>query len=619
MPKTVEKLVTPFKANSEMWAKKPQVIEPVPEGVRSLIGEKKGTLQIVGYLGSAKSGSGAKMLAKCDCGKYESKISFRWRRRGNKGTCEWCSYETKVRAGLIDAPPEVIKELADKDRKKELIAELCRVKEIVKRIPLIKDWKEFSSFTKEDVLKLYKNWIDFIIDAGFTQKEYKAQNSLLHTSPDGANENHPAKAVTPTRTRDDIMRDVIRLIEASDKIPDINDYAEKGEFTVPEAMRLFKAENWCDVLKNVSRAACEMKAQDKILHLFSSLPEKNRKARVSDKELLDELERIYKLLFCNPSSSDWNKYAKFTLGTVFKRFKGWSNFIIASGLHKADQAQKTDERAISDFALLSSLRAVSVKIKRIPTIAEYLKEAEEDNKYSSAAFVRAFGSWNNAIKEAKLDYEKRNSLKEKIKDDLIMVKEKLKDYPLTADYAEHGKYPLRKVIPLYGKTWKDVLMTVFSLSPDEISKLRNSRFQTDEELISELKKLAGKVGFSPPTTLAQKKGIKTYRLIKTYGSWQNVLKKAELSTKPRYKRRKELISEQDLIKDFFIIEKLVGRTPTNNDIKNNSIYSLATFGARLGNGSYVEALNYIRNNYAHLSTLKEQPISSKEKVSSKSA
>ena len=94
---------TPPKKNNlrEYWETPPPLLTPPTEAVKSLFGERKGNLTVAGYLGSSSSGS-ARLLVRCDCGKYEVRLSSRWRKHsGIKNYCQFCDYLQKLKVAHL--------------------------------------------------------------------------------------------------------------------------------------------------------------------------------------------------------------------------------------------------------------------------------------------------------------------------------------------------------------------------------------------------------------------------------------------------------------------------------------------------------------------------------------
>lgn len=90
--------------NRESWDIPPEVIPAVytPEDVKKLIGERKGALVVVGYLGhhqsAQKNNKKDRLLVRCDCGKYEVRVARRWRKNNEiDNRCQFCDLKEDLK------------------------------------------------------------------------------------------------------------------------------------------------------------------------------------------------------------------------------------------------------------------------------------------------------------------------------------------------------------------------------------------------------------------------------------------------------------------------------------------------------------------------------------------
>jgi hypothetical protein len=102
----------------EYWETPPPLVTLATEAVKSLFGTRKGNLTVIGYLGSSSSGS-ARLLVRCDCGKYEVRLSNRWRKHsGINNYCQFCEYIQKLKlAHLSDEEKKSERERKERLRK----------------------------------------------------------------------------------------------------------------------------------------------------------------------------------------------------------------------------------------------------------------------------------------------------------------------------------------------------------------------------------------------------------------------------------------------------------------------------------------------------------------------
>lgn len=82
--------------NRAFWETPPPLAATIPEHIKPLINTRKGNLVCVGYLGTT-SKRRAKLLVRCDCGKYEVRLANKWRTPQYSCRCQFCEQLTKLR------------------------------------------------------------------------------------------------------------------------------------------------------------------------------------------------------------------------------------------------------------------------------------------------------------------------------------------------------------------------------------------------------------------------------------------------------------------------------------------------------------------------------------------
>jgi len=95
--------------NREVWDAPPETVPTcyTPEPIKCLMGQRKGSLVVVGYLGRRRSQFGAKkgqiLLVRCDCGRYEERVARRWRKTGNEifEMCQFCDQRERLKVSHL--------------------------------------------------------------------------------------------------------------------------------------------------------------------------------------------------------------------------------------------------------------------------------------------------------------------------------------------------------------------------------------------------------------------------------------------------------------------------------------------------------------------------------------
>jgi len=110
-------------------------------------------------------------------------------------------------------------------------------------------------------------------------------------------------------------------------------------------------------------------------------------------EMLAEVQRLAAELDKTPSQREMNEQGRFSVKSYQNKFGTWNK-----SLSKADLSLNK-EGNVSDADLLAELRRLSNEIDGTPTS----RDMAEKGKYAPATYSRAFGSWNDAVREAGLD------------------------------------------------------------------------------------------------------------------------------------------------------------------------------------------------------------------------
>jgi 5-methylcytosine-specific restriction endonuclease McrA len=117
---------------------------------------------------------------------------------------------------------------------------------------------------------------------------------------------------------------------------------------------------------------------------------------VPDTELLEDLKRVAAKLGANSlSSREYNDNgAKYTAGTIGRRFGSWNNALIKAGL------QLVNQREVSEEDLFKNLEQVWISSGRQPVFRDMKRPISQ---YSTHQYIAKFGNWRNAL-EAFIKY-----------------------------------------------------------------------------------------------------------------------------------------------------------------------------------------------------------------------
>ncbi|MEM3374490.1 MAG: hypothetical protein QXE31_04685 [Candidatus Woesearchaeota archaeon] len=129
--------------------------------------------------------------------------------------------------------------------------------------------------------------------------------------------------------------------------------------------------------------------------------------------------------------------------------------------------------------LIFFLKELSKKINRTPKISDLNKknnllEIQKNKKYpipSSTTYIKRFGSWNNALKEASLIINQKKFLKQELIENLKILYKELNRIPQPKDLKNRkwaGSYSTYKK---YFKTWENAIYEA-KLKKTDISSLK---------------------------------------------------------------------------------------------------------------------------------------------------
>ena len=157
---------------------------------------------------------------------------------------------------------------------------------------------------------------------------------------------------------------------------------------------------------------------------------------VSQKELINDMERVAKSLDRAPLREEYTKLGKYTLWTIKKSFGTWGKAVEKVFGKKTNSPYKnvTAENIIAD------INAIQVKLGRTLFYREY---KELGGKYAKGAIQYHFGSWGSLISKLNLPkcHVTTAIADEEILADIELTIEKNKGVVSFADYKRlNGKY-----------------------------------------------------------------------------------------------------------------------------------------------------------------------------------
>lgn len=114
--------------------------------------------------------------------------------------------------------------------------------------------------------------------------------------------------------------------------------------------------------------------------------------RVSDTELLDEIQAAAGALGRAPTSLEMGEHGAYSVRTYVNHFGTWNDAVETAGLEPAHPSTPRYSRD----ELLDELRDLAADLGRAPVTSDM----RDGDRTSAATFDHRFGSWTDALREA---------------------------------------------------------------------------------------------------------------------------------------------------------------------------------------------------------------------------
>lgn len=245
-------------------------------------------------------------------------------------------------------------------------------------------------------------------------------------------------------------------------------------------------------------------------------------SKFSDQDLIDELERVATTLGHIPTQEEFGEKSEVSVSSYYNHFDTWKSAIKNGDLE--ERYDPPSEFDISTENLIDEIKKFESVLDRAPTIAEM----DELGAYSERTYRRRFGSWSRSLEKANVNNQQKQDKTRISKQKLIVALRTLADElgrsPSFEDVWNHGKYGAATYLYRFG-TWNKALEAA-GLQP----RLDRSEQIPDRDLIIELRRLAGELGYIPRRKemedMGEYSGATYYN---HFGSWKESLDKAGFS------------------------------------------------------------------------------------------
>ena len=238
----------------------------------------------------------------------------------------------------------------------------------------------------------------------------------------------------------------------------------------------------------------------------------------SDEELIEMLREFAEKLGKTPSIKDLRKDPSMPSAKAYRdHFGKWNNALKAAGLQiNLTYCDLTDEE------MLEALRKLAEKLGKTPTHRDTKKESSMP---SANAYIQRFGTWNNALKLAGLQVNKkhRHMTDEELLEALRKLAKKLGKTPRQQDLSKDSSMPSSATYIKRFGGWNNAI---------RMAGLQINKNFSDKELLDMLRDFAKKLGKTPSLRNLEKDpsmpSAKTFT--SHFGSWLNALELAGLIT-----------------------------------------------------------------------------------------
>lgn len=161
----------------------------------------------------------------------------------------------------------------------------------------------------------------------------------------------------------------------------------------------------------------------------------------SNEVVLEELRRLQESCQGKLTTTYTRENGEFSVGMYQSRFGSWNNALREANIQPN---RRTD---VSESELINHLEELADEFGRAPTNTEM----DGLGEFSASTYIRRFGSWNEAVKEAGLDPNMNRDLsKSALLHDLRDLSERLGRTPTNRDVTEHGKFAANSYQRVFG-------------------------------------------------------------------------------------------------------------------------------------------------------------------------
>ncbi len=182
-------------------------------------------------------------------------------------------------------------------------------------------------------------------------------------------------------SEDELIRALRELADELGKPPRFKDMEEQGEYSGHTYLRTFGS--W--------PKAKESAGLD---------PKTTTSRRISRTSLIEAMTELEKRLGKTPSQDEMQKFGKYSYRPYYREFGSWKHALEVAGIDPEHSFGTPDEDLIAELKRLADC------LDQTPTIPQLA----EHGRFSAWPYLRAFGSWNDALRAAGLEINKAHGV-----------------------------------------------------------------------------------------------------------------------------------------------------------------------------------------------------------------
>jgi len=346
--------------------------------------------------------------------------------------------------------------------KSDLLDELIRLKNLLGRTPTSRDMAEKGKYGTSNYPNKFGSWNDAVREAG----------------------------LEPTRDREvpreDLVAELKRVTEELGKPPNTEEMKEHGCYGVSTCSNEFGT--WNEALKTAGVGT-------------------NKEKNVPESDLLAELRRLNEDVDGGLIASHMRRMGKFSVGTYSRKFGSWNDALREAGVELSNRSD------IPKSELLAELQRLNEELGRTPTV----EDMWEEGRFGSATYHTAFGSWNDAIREADLGVNVRSDIPEReLLGQIQSLADDLSRTPERRDMDQHGQFDSTTYSSRFG-SWNEALKRV------GFEPIRRTDIP-ETELIDEIQRLADTLNRPPTRDEMEHQGeFSSSIYARRFGTWTDAL------------------------------------------------------------------------------------------------